>query len=51
MAFLDENNNASYTFYGQFKPEMVVLPQNVTKKDIIYIGDFISLFPNYNNIV
>lgn len=30
---------------------MVILPENVTKKDIIYIGDFISLFPSYNNIV
>lgn len=26
MAFIDENKNASYMFYGEFKPELVNLP-------------------------
>lgn len=51
MAFIDENKNASYMFYGEFKPELVNLPQNLGSNDIVYIGDFVSLFPNYSNII
>ena len=51
MAFLDENNNAKYQFYGQFRPDLVKLPETTTNKDIIYIGDFVSLLPGYENIV
>lgn len=51
LAFLDENNKEHYAFYGKFRPELVKLPQKVTHKDIICIGDFISLYPNYNDIL
>ncbi len=38
-------------FYGEFKPDLVTLPSGLGPNDVIQIGDFVSLFPNYNNII
>ena len=51
MAFIDQNNNASYMFYGEFKPDLVTIPSGLGADDVIQIGDFVSLFPSYNNII
>lgn len=46
LAFLDENNNASYSFY-KFYPEnrLVIKEPEIQKDDIVFFGSFYAITP------
>lgn len=50
LAFLDKNNNASYSFYkGEKLPEYPVLP-DAGPLDVVLFGSFYSITPSTRNI-